>query len=384
MESSDVDQLLKSGMRQKSCCRPRKVRKADGTYSYVRCQSKKASECVACSTLFLTDQKRLIGSGCNASERDGITEEMLSGFRFYFVTLTAPSFGGIHRVPKGKDSASVVCKCGKRHQHGSEFRGTPTSPRWYKYREQARWNQASSQLFKRTIKYTEDLLPAVEWSFAREWQVRGALHFHGIVRVPAEYDEVQTWQALQRMRTYTYGDFEWGKEIDVQVISGDSASGSVRYMAKVVAYTAKQQGEEGPISATRRRHYERLDWHAARLVCGKRGCRGDGTCEGAAHRSFGYAGQMITRSQGWSLAGLTRGTLVLERKKYATENASSQHQMRLETLAKAWDTERRAELNQSLVTTGLNRDLLREVEDAFFGKTAGESSSVSGGVATVN
>lgn len=382
MESPDLDQLLTSSMRRKVCSRPRKVRQADGSHSYVRCQSKKASECAACSSLFMTDQKRLIGSGCNISERDGITEQMLAGYRFYFVTLTAPSFGAVHRVPKTKDSLVMQCVCGKSHKYGSAYRGTPVNPRWYKYREQVRWNQASSELFKRTVKYTEDLLPELSWSFAREWQVRGALHFHGIIRVPASYDEVQVWQALQKMGSYKYGDYGWGKQFDVQGIKGESSANSVRYMSKVVSYTAKQQGDVGIISAQRRTHFERLDWHAARLVCRGRGCKGDGTCKGAAHRSFGYAGQMITRSKDWSLAGLTQGSLVLERQRYAAQNASNQHQSGLESLAKAWDTERRAELNESLSAAGLNVDLLREVEDSFFGKTAGESSSVSSDVAT--
>lgn len=373
MESAGVEDLLKQSMRRGTCSRPRKVRKTDGTHSYVRCQSKKASECVACSVMQATDQKRLIGSGCNVSERDGISAETLAGYRFYFVTLTAPSFGGIHRVPKSKGSEVTACSCGTVHLHGSELRGTPTKPRFYRYKDQTRWNQATSELFRRTMTYTEDLLPDLEWSFAREWQVRGALHFHGIIRVPVAYDEGKTWQALQLMKTYSYGDFAWGKEFDVKSIKGDSASGSVRYMAKVVAYTAKQQGDEGLISPARRGHFDRLDKHAARLICGSRGCKGDGTCKGLAHRSFGYAGQMITRSKGWSLVGLTRTSLVEERKRYAEQNSNAGHQKELEVLSKAWDSDRRAVLQ---TTWSSNESSVTEVVEDFFGTTAREKGNV--------
>lgn len=333
----------------------------------------------------MTDQKRLIGSGCNVSERDGIDAEMLSGYTFWFVTLTAPSFGAIHRVPKSKASEVVRCACGETHQHGSEYRGTPLNQRWYKYGLQAKWNQASSELFRISGKHLSKLIPDVEWSFAREWQSRGALHFHGIVRVPAGYDQTKTWHALQKMRTYTSGDFSWGKEIDVQAINGDDAGNSVRYMAKVVSYTAKQQGDEGLISEVRRKHYERLDWHAARLICGAAGCRGNGSCTGRAHRSFGYAGQMITRSKGWSLVGLNQSSLVEERKQYAIEHAAqTRHQNELELLSKSWDAERRSEMVQDMDHGGFNEVWMQEVMVGLFGKTAGESSSVSGDVATVN
>jgi hypothetical protein len=344
MESAALEDLLTQSMRRDTCSRPRKIRKADGTEVYVRCQSKKASQCVACAMLFATDQKRLIGSGCNESERDGITAEMLSEFDFYFVTLTAPSFGGTHRVPKSKDSKAVECRCGTVHEYGSELRGTPTGTS-YRYSAQTRWNQATSELFRRTIRYTTELLPDLEFSFSREWQVRGALHFHGIIRVPASYDEGMTWSALQQMRTYSYGEFAWGKEMDVQRIAGDSAVGSVRYMSKVVAYTAKQQGDVGVISEVRQAHYGLLDKHAARLICSSRGCKGDGTCMGLAHRSFGYAGQLITRSKGWSLAGLTRSTLMEERRQFAEQNSNNKaHQSALDVLAKAWVSDIRADV----------------------------------------
>lgn len=296
--------------------------------------------------------------------------EDLSGHRFYFVTLTAPSFGAIHRVPKTKDTPQGACKCGQVHQHGDPLRGTPLNIRGYRYGNQAKWNQAASELFRRTVRYTEELLPDMEWAFAREWQLRGALHFHGIVRIPMEYEEPKVWQALQRMRTYSFGNFSWGAEFDMQRITSDSATGSVRYMAKVVSYSAKQQGDVGLISEERQRHYTRLDWNAARLVCGRRGCKGDGTCQGSMHRSFGFAGQMITRSRKWSLAGLTGVTLIEERKQYAIEQAAqggnTLQQSGLEALAKAWDTERREQLRQQW-----KGNKAAEVVESFFGPTTG-------------
>jgi hypothetical protein len=307
--------VLLPAFRSSHCERPRRVRKSDGTLMWIRCGAKNPAFCKSCARIASFDQKRLIGSGCNVSTLDGITHEMLAPFRFFFVTLTAPSFGAIHR-------------------DGAE-QGTPVSPRKYRFREQVEWNQGSSQLFHATTAALDSRLPDAEWSFVREWQRRGSIHFHGIVRVPRWIDESVVFGELLRLRTVKSGTFKWGAQIDVKAIQEESSGNTVRYMSKVVGYTSKRQGDTDrtmlPIAM--QAFYRRLDWHAARLTCNRQGCATNADCRGRMHESFGYAGYMRTQSKRWSMIGLTRSVLDGQRKTFAAQAEKDQHQTALEFVA---------------------------------------------------
>lgn len=237
------------------------------------------------------DKKRLIGSGCNASELDGVTHEMLRPHRFFFVTFTAPSFGRIRD-------------------------GVPVDARRYEYRRQVEWNQSSSALFHATTIALERRLPDAEWCFVREWQKRGAIHFHGIVRVPQWIAAADAWREIRALRGVESSGIAWGRQMDIQQVGEESAA-TVRYMAKVVSYTAKRQGNRGMLSEAVASFYERLDKHARQLVCSRAACRDSRICGGKVHRNHGYAGRMLSFSKGWSFASLTFGALQQQRSAFA-------------------------------------------------------------------
>lgn len=327
-----VDDILKDSFVRSVCRAPRRVKRKDGTVVLIRCESASPRICPSCARLRQVDQMRLIGSGCNTSERDGITAGQLGGFTFWFVTLTAPSFGPVHRVPKWDGAPLKRCKCGQVHKHGDEAKGVPVNPRTYRYKQQVAWNAAVSMLTKRTLDHLGEQIPGSEYAVVKEWQTRGVIHLHAVVRVPVAYSETGVYASLLSLKGVTADGARWGKEADVRRIGSGQTGNSVRYMSKVVAYTSKQQGDsEGVLPELRSRHYDRLDWHAQRIRCTRRGCDSR-TCSGKRHREFGYSGHTFTMSAGWSFVGLTRTALIEQRKAYATEQSAKVKQATL-TLA---------------------------------------------------
>ena len=297
--------VLTTSFIERQCERPYYVRE---TNQWVRCQSSDPAICKKCASLRSLDKKRIIGSGCNASELDGITKEMLAPFKFFFVTFTAPSFGRI------KD-------------------GVPVDAKRYEYRKQVEWNQKSRDLFNATMTLMGQHLPDAEWVFVREWQKRGAIHFHGIVRVPEWFDSQEVLTELKALRAVQSNGIAWGRQQDIQHVAGDPTS-TVRYMSKVVAYTSKHQGgQRGSLPEHVAKFYGRLDSHARKLVCRSKGCAENKQCRGRLHRTHGYAGQMLSKSKGWSLIDLTFGKLREQRSAYAASMPQDNRQQ--EELAEA-------------------------------------------------
>lgn len=309
-----TDDLLVEHARKTVCLRPRRITDLEtGELAYSRCMSTNEARCPACTSLNRLYSMRLIGSGCNVNEQDGVTAEMLSPFVFYFVTLTAPSFRGVHRVG--------ACRCGLKHHSDDDVVSTPLSFSSYRFADQVAWNRDSSELFHYTMGELGRELPDVEWTAAREWQKRGAIHFHVIVRVPRSYDESQVFHAFQRMRQRSWHGQKWGRQHDIKQIRDDGVSKTVGYTAKVVSYTAKSQIMGGG-SATRAKMMDRLNRAAARTRCHRRDCV-PRTCDARAHSNFGYAGRMRSASQGWSLVELTAAKLHEQRKAFGKEMSRS-------------------------------------------------------------
>lgn len=333
---SDSRNVISLSFRKRHCERPRFIR---NSRRWVRCGSGDFAVCNHCASIRSLDKKRLIGSGCNASSLDGISFEDLRPYRFFFVTFTAPSFGKIRD-------------------------GVPVDASRYEYRRQVEWNQISPALFHATMISLERRLPGSEWCFVREWQKRGAIHFHGIVRVPKWVDAREAWREIKALRVVESSGISWGRQMDVQSVN-DEATSRVRYMSKIVSYTAKHQGNRGMLSPEVAAFYARLDKHARNLVCRRRECGIRRDCDGRVHRSHGYAGRMLSMSKGWSLAGLTFGSLREQRAAFIAGKVDAIQQTELAEaarLAKEDYTEAFAGIEASTVVAGKAR--LRATLDA--------------------
>jgi len=130
-----------------------------------------------------------------------------------FVTFTAPSFGRVHsRKAQGRlvypchpSRQGATCPhgrragCWQRHDEDDPRLGEPLCARCYQAGAQVLWNALAGRLWSRTTIYVfrslaqlaglteEQLRRLVRVSFAKvaEYQRRGAVHFHAIIRLDA-------------------------------------------------------------------------------------------------------------------------------------------------------------------------------------------------------
>lgn len=105
---------------ERGCSAPAKT----ATGVWVRCGSRIRSKCAACAELYRGDWAAIARSGAF----DGPVER----FRFYLLTLTALSFGPVHRVPR--EGAPTRCRCGMEHSTADAGpRGVPLDSASYDY-----------------------------------------------------------------------------------------------------------------------------------------------------------------------------------------------------------------------------------------------------------
>ena len=177
------------------------------------CGNRRASVCPSCSAIYQADSFQLLAAGLRGGK--GIPETVTTHPRL-FVTFTAPSFGRVHshkaqgllvypchpyrqgqRCPHGRRLG-----CWHRHDPDDPRLGEPLCARCYQSGPQVLWNALAGRLWSRTTIYiyralaqlaglTEgELRGLARVSFAKvaEYQRRGAVHFHAIIRLDAATD----------------------------------------------------------------------------------------------------------------------------------------------------------------------------------------------------
>jgi hypothetical protein len=177
------------------------------------CGNRRASVCPSCSATYQADQFHLLAAGLRGGK--GVPETVVSHPRL-FVTFTAPSFGRVHSrraqgllvYPCHPYRQGARCAhgrragCWQRHDPRDPRLGEPLCVRCYQAGAQVLWNALAGRLWSRTTIYvyralahlvgvTEGELRAlVRVSFAKvaEYQKRGAVHFHAIIRLDAAPD----------------------------------------------------------------------------------------------------------------------------------------------------------------------------------------------------
>jgi hypothetical protein len=166
--------------------------------------------CPSCSATYQADSFQLLAAGLRGGK--GVPETV-TGHPRLFVTFTAPSFGRVHsRKAQGRlvfpchpHRQGATCPhgrragCWQRHDEDDRRLGEPLCPRCYQAGAQVLWNALAGRLWSRTTIYvyralaqlaglTEgELRGLVRVSFAKvaEYQRRGAVHFHAILRLDA-------------------------------------------------------------------------------------------------------------------------------------------------------------------------------------------------------
>jgi hypothetical protein len=157
----------------------------------VACGNRRASRCPSCAWTYAGDTYHLIRAGITGDERKDVPDSVREHPRV-FATLTAPSFGPVHNRPD-----SGRCRCGAVHAEGDPLLGTALDPGRYDYASAVLWNNHAGDLWRRFTIYlrrevasragvTQSALRElcrVSFGKVAEFQKRGAVHFHAVVRL---------------------------------------------------------------------------------------------------------------------------------------------------------------------------------------------------------
>ncbi|MFI9254124.1 replication initiator [Streptomyces sp. NPDC053069] len=157
----------------------------------VACGNRRASRCPACAWTYAGDTYHLIRAGITGDEQRDVPATVRDHPRV-FATLTAPSFGPVHNRPD-----TGRCRCGTRHADGDPALGTALDPERYDYAGAALWNNHAGDLWRRFTIYLRRELAAragltqtelkevcrVSFGKVAEFQKRGAVHFHAVMRL---------------------------------------------------------------------------------------------------------------------------------------------------------------------------------------------------------
>lgn len=314
MEASDQVALAREVVRRRCA---RKVVTATG--EVVNCGSRSFLTCPKCARVYRRDWQAILA--------DGVRESKPGRSTFVLLTLTAPSFGKVHRVPKPGETTKW-CACGRRHSESERvLRGVPVDARTYDYAGQVRFNRDVSELWRYTQIALRRALPdRFEMAAVREWQVRGVLHFHVLLRIEqlsvsrsslVELLE-DTCAGLVASSSVDDSVVRWGKQVDARVlgIEPGQVRRAISYLGKVLGYVAKDLGAEAVSnrSPSAVAHADALNRAARDEMECTRNCQG-ANCGHRRHRSMGAGSHAVSRSKAWTV--LRRKTLKEQRRLWA-------------------------------------------------------------------
>lgn len=338
-----------------ACCR--QIRMLDvesGELVTIRCGTRSEKRCPGCAWLYKKDTAKLLRSGLI---RGG-------AYRFFLLTLTAPSFGRCHVVPKRDERKK--CGCGTYHDavKDVDLRGVPLDITRYAYDRQVAFNYHIGKLWNATLALLRKHYPDMAFAKVFEWQQRGALHVHALLRFRAA-DFVAAGDPADIIRRMAlsvramHQSMYWGNQCKCDEIRGaGQVDGVIGYLKKAVAYVTKDVCESGPDGSGRNRmHLAMLDYSASTMRCDRCDAsygeairslaaqqegiaekeissrllmgiaEGVVSCKGLPHRRWGARAGVMTMSRGtenrdgWSLEGLSRTMLANRRHEWYRSRA---------------------------------------------------------------
>jgi hypothetical protein len=350
---------------------------------YKPCGNRRAITCPSCAETYRRDAYHLIRAGLTGGK--GVSPAVAT-HPAVFATFTAPSFGPVHTRPVRQhtctDRSRCTCQpqpcharrngetcphgrpltCFARHHRDDNRLGQPLCPDCYDYNAHVVWNNQAGELWRRTKQAIERHLGQlarrrgvppirvpcgnghyrlvdpvrVAHGKAAEYQARGAVHFHVLLRLDG-YDAADPDTILRPPPGITAADLEdairyaaaaishltkphparpggwlitWGDELDVRVITmhgtstiTDSAVAS--YLAK---YSTKSTETTGHASA--RLTAETIDLygnphgtHPERLIaaCWRLGRHPDHTSLRRWAHMLGFGGHFLTKARRYSI-----------------------------------------------------------------------------------
>jgi hypothetical protein len=328
------------------------------------CGTRRESRCPSCAATYRADAFQLLAAGLKGGK--GVPETISEHPRL-FVTFTAPSFGRVHtRQAKGRlvlpchpHRQGARCPhgvrdgCWHRHAEDDPRMGEPLCPSCYDAEAQVLWNALAPELWRRTTIALQralgrlvglqegELRRLVRISYAKvaEFQRRGAIHFHAVIRLdaatdcrcpaclappPAPFTAALLEEALRQAGPMVRvpcpplddggpGRYaRWGEQLDVRNITREDQEGelSAEQVAGYIAKYATKATESFGSGLDRRLtdddldHLDRLPAHVGELVraCWELGGRPE--LEGLRLRAWahmlGFGGHWSTKSRRYS------------------------------------------------------------------------------------
>jgi hypothetical protein len=356
-----------------------------GGVLHVACGNRRESRCPACSAVYKRDARQLVRAGLVGGK--GVPETV-AAHPCVFATLTAPSFGPVHsRRMRGKtvlpcrprrDANKRACRehgrdisCNVRHSPEDPRLGRPLCPDCYDYEAAVLFNFHVPDLWRRFTTYLPRHLARlagvsgkrlraelrIRYVKVAEYQARGVVHFHAVIRLdantregftppPARYTAALLCDAIalaaKAVRLAAPNGpkdpvtgqrpcirLGFGRELDKRPIWRESfaATGHALDAAAVANYIAKYvtKAVDVPgLPGTRIRHASeigalRCPAHHKRMVAtawdlGARASAGDPRLRLWAHQ-LGYGGHPLTKSRRYSVTfGYIRGERVTARR----------------------------------------------------------------------
>jgi hypothetical protein len=166
----------------------------------VRCGNRRAECCPSCAYEYQGDMWQLVYAGL-AGGRKGVPESVAEHPQV-FATLTAPSFGAVHTRPDD----GRRCRCGKRHGEHDPLLGAAVNQATYDYEGAVLWNWHAPALWNRFVVELVRVLAAnaglserevrrllrIAYAKVAEFQLRGLVHFHAIIRLDDAKDRARS------------------------------------------------------------------------------------------------------------------------------------------------------------------------------------------------
>jgi hypothetical protein len=335
-----------------------------GEVLHVACGNRREAVCPACSKVYKRDARQLVRAGLAGGK--GIPES-ITAHPCVFATLTAPSFGPVHsrrmrgrtvlpcrprrdaktrRCPHGRDIS-----CPTRHVEDDPRLGQPMCADCYDYTAAVMFNAWAGTLWRRFTTYLPRQLARrlgitqkqlrtlvrVRYVKVAEYQARGVVHFHAVIRLDAPgqgyrspppgidaamlCDAVRAGVAAVRLAqpdgTGTVITLRFGSSqgTDVRPIRRDDLAGTgqplnhqavANYIAKYATKTLAVPG----LPAYRLHHQSDIEHlrcpaHQKRMITtawqlGSRRATGQTRFRAWAHM-LGYGGHFLTKSQRYSV-----------------------------------------------------------------------------------
>jgi hypothetical protein len=246
----------------------------------IACRTRRESRCPPCAATYRADARHLVLSGLEGGKGG---PQSVRHHPAVFLTLTAPSFGRVHRAVAGpchigrprRCRHGRPTRCLDRHEGHDEVVGTPLCGDCYSYLEAVAFNNTAGELWRRVSIYafrylayamgtTEKALKeSVRLSYvkAAELQRRGVVHLHVVVRADAAGGEVAPpprevtrgllvealTRAVHSVRvTRELGGEQitlgFGEQLRIEAIEAGKVSGVARYLAKYLSKDASESG----------------------------------------------------------------------------------------------------------------------------------------------